>query len=304
MSLSVCMATLGRPDRLAAFFRSFDGVRLPVPCEVILVLNTARPPDLAGLLPAQPAYALRTLIEPVPGKSRALNRALDAAQGELLVFTDDDVEFDPAWLERLWSAAREHSQVPVFGGAVRTRGEVPDWIRRSVNLQGILLSEHVLGDAPLRYGGGRYPFGPNLAVRRSAVLGAHARWREDVGPGTRLPVGDEGEFLAQISPPHAPDRLYVPDAVVWHHVERGYFGLATAARRTFQNGLAAGRISAAYGSAPNPRSVAAQSVDRLRQIASAQELVCNVTRALGYFIGRYLWRGAASPPPAAGARAR
>src|SRR5438034_2135670 len=42
-----------------------------------------------------------------PGKSHAVNTALDLARGDLLAFTDDDVRPEPAWIERLVAAADE-----------------------------------------------------------------------------------------------------------------------------------------------------------------------------------------------------
>jgi glycosyltransferase involved in cell wall biosynthesis len=46
--------------------------------------------------------------EPAPGKSRAQNTALAEARGEVLLFTDDDVEPAEDWIEKM---AR-----PLFGG--------------------------------------------------------------------------------------------------------------------------------------------------------------------------------------------
>ena len=41
-----------------------------------------------------------------PGKSRALNKALSQANGDLLVFTDDDVVVDPEWLKQLYKVSK------------------------------------------------------------------------------------------------------------------------------------------------------------------------------------------------------
>ncbi len=139
----------------------------------------------------------------------------------------------------------------------------------------------------MRYGFGKYPIGPNMAVRRTALLAASARWPVNQGPGTSLPVGDESVFLSQISPPEDSSRLYLADAVVYHPIDDRYIGLKAAARRAYQGGYASGLLNAqlsdtdAGGSSANGRALHA-----LRRLRSINEFVCSLTRAAGFYIGR------------------
>lgn len=291
-AISLCVASRGDPQRLRALFDSLRHVRLPQPAELVLVLNTPEPPDLARWYPQDCGFQLVPLVEPVRGKSRSLNRAMQHARGELLVFTDDDVVHDPDWLVRLWDAAGRYPEVAVFGGTIHAEGAAPSWIERSVNLQGLLLCQHAWSSMTTCYPAGHYPMGPNLAVRRVAALGAGARWNEAMGPGTGLPVGDETDFLSQLSRPGAADRLFVAEAVVTHAVDARYCTLAGALRRMFQGGWAAGRFHACRGPI-SAAPVTAQIVDRLRNIRSGRELACNVARSCGFFLGRYLPSGSA-----------
>src|SRR5437763_1555056 len=41
---------------------------------------------------------LKYFFESTQGKSNAINKAVKAAKGDIIVFTDDDVTFDPQWL--------------------------------------------------------------------------------------------------------------------------------------------------------------------------------------------------------------
>jgi glycosyltransferase involved in cell wall biosynthesis len=291
-AISICVATLGDRPTLARLLDSFDAVERPAPCELILVFNTPAPPD-ATWVRQTPGYHLRLLHEPAKGKSRALNRALDAAQGELLVFTDDDVQFDRRWLAELWAGAQRYPTLPIFGGTIEPSGEIPQWIRRSVNLHGILLSAHTLPGGEGHYIDTHYPFGPNMAVRRAALVSAAARWPEHLGPGTAVPVGDEAEFLAQISTPGTPNRMFLPAAVVHHEVDPSYFTLRAAVRRTFYAGLAQGRLGAAHRWMvfSKPAGLVPRTVERLGRIRSFQEFACNASRVLGFLIGRYVSRG-------------
>lgn len=287
---SVCVATLGRPARLGPCLDSLAALRVQAPWEVLLVFNTPVAPAPATLPAAAGRLPLRLLHEPRPGKSRALNRALDAARGEWLVYTDDDVTHDPAWLERLDAGIAAHPWARIIGGRIEPRGEVPAWVRRSANLQPLLLGRHDFGPTPCRYPHAQYPFGPNLALPRAAVAQAGARWPEALGPGTRFPVGDEGAFLSRISPLGADDRLYVPDAVVYHAVDPGYLRLRGALARCYLAGRSAGGIAARRPPA-RERQVARRIASRVRGIRSVRELLCAGARALGVASGRLY------PPP-------
>lgn len=286
MRLSLCVATLGERGRLEPFGRALRALQASAAWELVLVVNgTGAAP--ATVAPWLDGVTLRLLHEPRPGKSRALNAAMAAAAGELLVFTDDDVVPDPDWLERLAAAAVRHPSARVFGGRILTTGTVPAWIRRSSNLQEILTSEHDLGLEERPYPAGKYPIGPNLAVRRSAI-GA-ARWPEHLGPGTACPVGDESAFLLQLSAPAAADRIYVADARVRHAVAPAYFSLRAAVWRACLAGYTGGRFQQRARFADTP--LATRAVHRLLRLRSLRELTCVAARAGGFLWGRYgAWR--------------
>jgi hypothetical protein len=95
----VVPSLMKRKDYLRACLRSLAALDYPN-YEVILVDNrpagsAAVDPELAAAISALGA---RTVREPRTGNSSARNRGLDAVTGEIVAFTDDDVEVDPAWL--------------------------------------------------------------------------------------------------------------------------------------------------------------------------------------------------------------
>lgn len=113
---------------------------------------------------------LRLVHESRPGKSRAIASGLAHASGDILAFTDDDVNVDLGWLDAIRSALADPT-VALVGGPVTPRFDstVPNWIRRACE-------RHPRLGAPLAlldYGadpcelGPRSLLGANLAVRRS-----------------------------------------------------------------------------------------------------------------------------------------
>lgn len=294
-SLSLCIASLGSAEALSRIQSALTLLRPEPGWELVLVINGGNAPVLEPEHWRSLGWALRILHQAQPGKSRALNRAMAEAAGELLVFTDDDVVPDPGWLKQLVEATARYPGTEIFGGRILPLGEVPEWIRRSSNLQQALLSEHDYGEQDRPYPLGHYPIGPNMAVRRAAVSRRAARWNEALGPGTALPVGDESGFLAQLSPPEATDRLYVAAARVYHTVDGRYFPLPRALRRAFQIGLAAGRLSVHQPMTPEVASRVARGLpsrvaERLCGLRSGRELACVLARAGGVLVGSKLSR--------------
>ncbi len=154
------------------------------------------------------------LKEPRGGKNAALNRAVGEAQGDLLVFTDDDVIPDPGWLAALRQAADQHPGFSIFGGAIR-----PLWPHEPPTL----LSSVSLGAAfaitdPGLPAGPVLPaqvWGPNMAVRR-AVFEAGLRFDERMGPnGASYPMGSETSFN-RAAAAHGFRCWFAPDAIVYH----------------------------------------------------------------------------------------
>lgn len=62
--------------------------------------------------------------EPQQGLSRARNKGIKVATGNLIVFTDDDTKPCPEWIEIYWNAYRDKPSGFFFGGPIRSEFEV------------------------------------------------------------------------------------------------------------------------------------------------------------------------------------
>ena len=208
--------------------------------EILVVDDGSRDATAAVLADAATRLPLTAFTEPTPGKNRALNRALPAARGALLVFTDDDVEPAPGWLRGLVEASRRRPDAAIFGGPVVPRYPpgAPAWLVTHTFTAGAFAAH-----APQDHEGpcARLPLGPNYAIRAAALAGR--RFDESVGSrgGATDLMGGETELLERLAREGA-TAVHVPAAVVGHVVEPHQLELSWLCRRAFRFGRTQARL--------------------------------------------------------------
>lgn len=115
--LSVVVCTRDRPDSLYRCLASLAACE-PGPDEIIVVDNA--PSDNGTLVACERFSQVRYVLEPRPGLSRARNTGIAAASGDLIAFTDDDVEVEPSWIAGLRSGF-SHEEIAAVTGPVLPR---------------------------------------------------------------------------------------------------------------------------------------------------------------------------------------
>jgi len=132
MTISVVIATFNRAALLAECLEHLARQPLAAGDEVIVVDNasTDETPRVIDAARARFTVPLHHLDEPAPGKSRAIARAMTVATGDVLAFTDDDVNVDAGWLAAIRTAMRD-TDVALVGGPVAPRWAAPPprWLR-------------------------------------------------------------------------------------------------------------------------------------------------------------------------------
>lgn len=130
VDVSVIIATRNRAALLAATLSHLARQEVGTTTWEVVVVDNGSVDDTAGVLrSASEALPLITLNEPAPGKNKAMNRALAAARGALLLFSDDDVLAEPDWIAEMAAAAGRWPGDDVFGGEVRLAfpDDTPAW---------------------------------------------------------------------------------------------------------------------------------------------------------------------------------
>jgi GT2 family glycosyltransferase len=196
--------------------------------EVIVVDN--RPASA----PAADIEGARVVREPRPGISAARNRGISVATGEIIAFTDDDVQVHPGWLSALGRrfAGQPHvsavsglvvpleleTQAQIFfeqSGSGLDRAYAPLTFERAGRFR-VRRRDEQSGLAEVRslYLTGEFGFGANMAFR-TAVLQASGGFDEALGVGTPTRGGEDLAMFVELL--MAGHQLgYEPTAIIEH----------------------------------------------------------------------------------------
>jgi len=210
--------------------------------EIIVVDNasTDATPQIIGRF--MDRLPLTHLHEARRGKAHALNMGTEAAQGDFLVFTDDDVIPDPDWLRAYEAATKAQPDYGFFMGQVRH-----DWAHKPPKwLENLAAEGNAYAGTPIDLPAGAAPRylvkGPNMAVRRSTLGDVRNRTDDAVnykGQGTGT-----GGVDAWFAHDASGGRIwYVPQARVKHMVRGHEIGVSPIFKRYVRIGTNTYRIS-------------------------------------------------------------
>ncbi len=208
MNLSILIATKDRRTVLEACLTSLAKLRYDEPWEVI-VADNGSPEESAAWLrryAKTTPYALRVLSLPAPGKSRALNRALALATGDVIVFIDDDCYPVPEYLQQI-RAVFDDPQVHYMGGRIVLYDPADYPIT-------IAPQEKPREFAPGTFVAAGSVHGANMAFRKS-VLERLGGFDEMLGPGTPFPCED-ADLVLRASQAGCRGGFF-PGPLVYHH---------------------------------------------------------------------------------------
>lgn len=226
--VSVVVCTYNRSALLA---RCLESLRLQDYGNLeVLVVDNGSSDDTRSVARA---YPVTYLFEGSPGVSRARNRGIEAATGELVGFVDDDEEAGRDWVRRMTEAFALGENVAAAGGPAVPVYEVepPAWMPR-------VFWELGTGDASA---GRSEPhvfnrvFGTGCSMFRRRHLGA-LRFRTDLGrSGGSLLSGEDTELVGRLLA-SGWETAWVPRAKVDHFIPRERIAFRWLMRRALAEG--------------------------------------------------------------------
>jgi succinoglycan biosynthesis protein ExoM len=240
MTISVCIATYRRPERLNHLLTDLARQEA-LPEQIVVVDNDASGSAREVIQRHQAAgHPFRIDYDIQPERNIALtrNRTVALAQGEWLAFVDDDERAPPAWLRQLLEAAQKFKADGVLGPVVPSvPAEAPAWIRRGRFYD---FARMASGDeVPLN----RMRFG-NVLLRGALVRSQPGPFDPNYG----LTTGEDADLLIRLV--RAGARIvWCDEAIVEEPVEPARLSLRWLLQRALSGGQEFARktLTGAYG---------------------------------------------------------
>ena len=280
--VSVIIPAFGREAALTACLDALAAQSLPANRFEVIVCDDGSRVPLSNAL-QEKAHAsgerlqLRIVRQPNSGPAVARNRAVAAARGKYLAFTDDDCRPAPDWLERLLQHFEAHPDA-LIGGGLRGMAHADRYARATQAIMSFVYAEQA------RRGGVFLFSTSNLALPASGfrkIGGFSAVFKRA--------AGEDYDLCARWCRAGG-ETVYAPDVLVTHDhamTLRGFFnqhfsyghGLLLMRRRSRQGGLPLRRGSfpgsfhlrliASPFSSSGMRGTGAASLIALSQVATA-----------------------------------
>jgi glycosyltransferase involved in cell wall biosynthesis len=209
VNVSLIICTRDRSRQLRQCLESLRRISFERPWELIIVDNGSLDDTAEVVQEFIKAVSVPAsyLFAPKTGKAGAVNRAIAAARGEVLAFTDDDCYPAENFLTQVWGAFADPA-VGYMSGRILLHdpSDYPATINESLS------PRTFPGDSLVRVGDVQ---GANIAFRRQVLLDIGG-FDPLFGPGSLFVAAEDLEAAARASAKGWSGR-YVPDVVVRHH---------------------------------------------------------------------------------------
>ncbi len=171
MKVDIAVCTWNRAESLRQTLDSFTRLAIPngVLCRYVVVDNNSNDNTRHVVDSFKPKLNLISAIETQQGHTHARNAAVELADGELIIWTDDDVIVDSQWVTSYVEAATANPNAMFFGGRIVPvfQPKAPHWITENWNvLQGCFAARD-LGNDEIDLTLKQLPYGANFAIRTS-----------------------------------------------------------------------------------------------------------------------------------------
>ena len=235
MMLTLIICTYNREKYIGNLLESI--VRNDYPkdqYEILLVDNNSidsTPEICKRFAELHPEVAFRYVQEHEQGLSAARNKGIREANGDIIIYVDDDALVDEHYIAYFAEFFDEHPEVMAAGGPIEPLYETCEPVWMTPYTKALLCGWLNYGNQVREYPSGRYPGGGNAAYRKE-VFEKVGFFNTALGrKGTSLMASEEKDIFDKMHTLGMPVR-YIPGPVLHHIIpqtklERPYFDRLT-----------------------------------------------------------------------------
>lgn len=187
--------------------------------EIVLVNNNSSDGTEAECQRFQadhPEVAFHYCVEPQQGLSHARNRGIREAQGDILVYVDDDALVNPEYLQTYAAFFQQHPEAMAAGGPILPQYdgcEEPQWM--SHYTRQLVTGKLDLGSRECEFPSGAFPGGGNAAYRKQ-VFDEVGLFNPELGRKGNSLIGAEEKDLFDKMTSRGIRFYYLPTAILYH----------------------------------------------------------------------------------------
>lgn len=245
MRATVIICTFNRSNSLRNTLRSLEKLILPDDWlwELLIVDNNSCDDtrEVVEDFCSESKLNIRYVFEKRQGLSNARNRGIKESKGNIIAFSDDDMEFEPNWLFQLITTFDKFDCICVAGKIIPKwpRKKPPWFIEKGPYAMAAFDGRFDLGNKAQEIS--IAPFGGNMAYRKTA-FDQYGVFRSDLGrSGKSLMANEETELCRRLL--EAGEKIvYSPKAIVHHFLDSMHETKSYYLTRTFNHGKSYARM--------------------------------------------------------------
>lgn len=221
MKISVIIPTYKRPRDLLRAVKSLQGQTLQ-DFEIIVVDNASEKKIkiLIRKFNKEAKIPAKYIAEPVLGWHNANHKGTRYAKSELLLFTNDDVTFEPFCLASYVEAFEKYPQMVASGGPIRPVFETPPpkWLKDLMGKSKVFTPFSLMDlSNKFQLSKNGFFFTTNMVIRKDQLF-SFGGFNPEIFGDVRLGDGEIG--LNRKIKKRGYLIGYVPDAIVYHHIPK------------------------------------------------------------------------------------
>lgn len=234
MDLSIVFSTYKSEDILEKSLIAYCDIQTNYTWELIIVDNACREETRQVIEKYQQQLPIVFLEQPTQGKNNALNKAHPIMQGELAMFTDNDIIPESNIVDVYVEAGKAYPDADVFGGRILPDIKLPSWIDTSLGRIRSAFGIFDKGDSdvslpPMEVWGG------NMMLR-SFLFKDGMIFNTNVGPsGSNYVMGSETELLKRLEA-NGHQGMYIANSKVQHQIRREQLTINWLKHRNYRLG--------------------------------------------------------------------